>query len=321
MNPGGLRRIVEIVKVMSASRGTWRTLHQRVRGLLREDKPAMFYEARELVRVDASLQPFFERFGRRVFVVLGHRPLFLPREEHAALKRDFARVRRNVKIGSIDVTDRLLLDGGGSGHAKVFVDYLRSRFPGRVFEHALEWCSGPGYIAFGLLDAGICRRASLLDLNPDALECVERTVAANDLRDRVTGYLSNNFAAIEAAEQFDLIVGNPPWSHSTIGGHNELIASDPGWQIHRDFYSAAAGFVRPGGVLCISEYEPFETRALLEGVWDVRPRLPNDDFVEMIRDGGLTHLETILPAGAAGSTPHGHGMWFVVSTKEPVRPA
>ncbi len=311
----GLSRVTEIAKVMLAPLATWTDLHARLRELAEAKRVGLFFEGRKLVDVDPLLRPVFDRFGLRTFTVLNHRPLRLPRHEHESLVAEFARMRRSVRIGRIDVGDRLLHDGGGTGHAAVFVDYIRKRFPGRAFAHALEWCSGPGYIGYALLDAGVCARLSLSDINPDAIDFARHTAERNGLRDRVSCHVGDNLEAIDPGMRFDLVVGNPPWSYTTNDLHNALIANDPGWQIHRRFYSSVGAFVAPGGVVCVSAYEPLQTRARLSGVWDIRPRVPNEDFVEMIRAGGLVHLETVRPDGAVGSTPHGHGMHFVVSTR------
>jgi hypothetical protein len=48
------------------------------------------------------------------------------------------------------------MDGGGTWFGQEYVDVIRDRYPGRVFERCYEWCSGPGYIGFNILDHGLC---------------------------------------------------------------------------------------------------------------------------------------------------------------------
>lgn len=309
-------RLRGIARVMLASPRTWHDLRSRLGEFAKPDRPpAFYYDGQRLVGVDPVFQGHFDRFGPQMLIPVMHRPVFVTKNDHRRLKDSFGRVRRSVRLGSVSVTDRMFLDGGGSGHAAVFSRFVQERFPGRTFDHALEWCAGPGYIGFGLLAEGRCRRLSLCDINPDAIACATDTIRRNGLDDRVTAYVGDNLTAIEAKQQFDLIVGNPPWSRTRNVGNNELIASDPDWRIHRGFYESVAAYLKPGGIVCVSAFEPHRRRARLSGVWDERPCPPIEEFTDMIRLAGLELTEVAHPEGADASTSHGAGMWFVVSTK------
>lgn len=220
--------------------------------------------------------------------------------------------------GRIKVSYQPRLSGLGELEADWYVDFLKRRYAGRTFKRAYEWCSGPGFIGFALLEAGICESLCLADVNPAAVEVIQRTIAENDLASKVSVYLSDNLNDIPKHERFDLVVGNPPYGYAPIhmgyvppsflerairegtvapsrswddlmAARNQMNASvalrivDPEWRLHADFYSNIKAFLLPGAQLCISEWSPLET----EVVWDIRPRTPILDFKAQIQKGGL----------------------------------
>jgi hypothetical protein len=229
--------------------------------------------------------------------------------------RRFAQWRmREWQCGSIRVSYRLRLDGGGRQFAPEYVEALRRRpeSAGRRFRHAFEWCSGPGFIGFTLLAEGLCERLCLADINPEAAECVRRTVRRNGLGDRVTVYSSDNFRQIPAHEQFDLVVGNPPNYFALNPQHpafaiyrEDLRPNDRDWVVHRDFYANVRRHLQPGALLMIDEIDVFE--ALVIPSWspsripyDIRPRPAIEDFRAMIAEAGLELLDVLHLCEAPG---------------------
>lgn len=202
----------------------------------------------------------------------------------------------------LDVFYRDRLDGYGTALAAPIVSFIRGRYPGKKFGKVFEWCSGPGFIGFSLLRAGICERLCLADINHEAIECVTQTVRQNRLEDHVSYYLSDNLDDIPRAEVFDLVVSNPPNFYAInpeCPGYddlkNDLRPNDPGWRIHRRFYSQIAQHLTVGGLTLISEVEPGLTRVHMatgEPAWDIRPAPPIIEFKAMIKDGGLTYIQT-----------------------------
>lgn len=76
---------------------------------------------------------------------------------------------------------------------------------------ALDLGTGAGFVAIYLQSQGWeCRAA---DISPAALQCAVRNAAANGMQLAVQ--LSDLFGSISG--QFDLIVFNPPYGHSTSG--------------------------------------------------------------------------------------------------------
>jgi predicted RNA methylase len=194
------------------------------------------------------------------------------------------------------------LDGAGSRVAQSFVDFVARRRQG-AYGNALEWCAGPGFIGFALLREGLCRRLCLIDINPAAIDCIQRTIRENGLEDQVTARVGDNLQALADDDRFDLVVANPPNFCALNVEHvdysslkDDLRPNDPGWRLHRGFYSGIRRFLSPGAVLHVSEVEPEKAVVFLphddSQPWDIRPRPALEDFVPMIEDGGLRYVDT-----------------------------
>jgi hypothetical protein len=234
---------------------------------------------------------------------------------------------REIEFNGIKVAYRRSLDGNGSLFAPLIVEFFRNRVAsvgsGQRFEKAYEWCSGPGFIGFALLAAGICEKLCLADINPRALECIERTVKRNGLEDRVTYYLSDNLTAIPESERFDLVVSNPPWFYQINPAHplyaklrDDLRPNDPGWRLHGDFFRGVGKHLVDGGLVCMSENEVHNANVVLPGFdgvpYDIRPRPAIDDWKVMMEEGGLDYVDTLF-----FSTPYGFDGEMVVAAKAP----
>lgn len=201
--------------------------------------------------------------------------------------------------GTLGVSYRHSLEGGGMVCAEPFAQFIRAHCD-RRFEHAFEWCAGPGFIGFTLLAEGLCDRLCLADINPAAIDCVRQTIARNRLAGRASCYVSDNFASIPASARFDLVVGNPPSycglnpAHPSYAHYQgDLRVNDPGWRLRRDFYRNVGRHMNPGAWLFVMEVAvnaaEVRTPGFLEP-YDVRPRPPLIDFREMIAELGLTLL-------------------------------
>jgi SAM-dependent methyltransferase len=201
---------------------------------------------------------------------------FWERLEHGHVKPWLRQLKsyRSVPLGGISVAYKPHLDGGGREFGQDFIPFLRKRGMPRQ-RRVFEWCAGPGFIGFSLLGHGLADTLCLADINPAAVAACRRTVRDNGLGERVTVYLSDNLAAIPPSERFDLVVSNPPhfadqYARDFVRGDRR--AHDPGWRIHRDFFSNIARFLAPGGVIVLQENNQ-GSRA--------------DTFRDMIADAGL----------------------------------
>ncbi len=216
--------------------------------------------------------------------------------------RPFRNRLRTWRDLGLDIYYRENLDGAGRLFAPHFVNFVRERHPGGVGT-IFEWCAGPGFIGFSLFAAGLCKHLTVTDINPRAIDCVRRSVKANDLSGRVSSYVSDTPASLPEDERFDIVVANPPFycnlnpAHPLYGQFkDDLRPNDPGWRAHEQFYATIGGHLNPGAVLYIMEVEPEMSVYITPGYsepWDIRPRPPIDDFKRLIAEGGLIYEETV----------------------------
>jgi hypothetical protein len=229
------------------------------------------------------------------------------------------------------------LNGFGSIEAEWYVNFIKKRFPNKVFRKAFEWCSGPGFIGFALLDAGICEKLCLADINKNAIECIKMTIDKNpNLQNRVSYYVSDNLKQVPKDERFDLVVGNPPYALNinpkvSPGVSDDLRPNDPEWKIHQEFYlTIREHLYENDSYLCISEFAPFEKSPSMiisnkiTEPWDFRQRMPIIDFYEHITKGGLELIEVIrgettpyLMHTPIGMAPVDKTDWFWILVSKP----
>jgi methylase of polypeptide subunit release factors len=170
-------------------------------------------------------------------------------------RRRHLRPWRTVTYQGIRVHYKKHLDGGGSGigphaYGQDYIPFLRSLgMPkqSRVF----EWCAGPGFIGFSILAHGLCETLCLADINDEAVEACQRTIRDNRLEGRATVYESDNLSNVPREEQWDLVVGNPPFYPDKH--EQEIRAHDKDWHIHRESFATVGKFLKPGGVVLLQE--------------------------------------------------------------------
>lgn len=144
------------------------------------------------------------------------------------------------------------MDGGGTWFGQEYVYIVQQRYQ-RRFQRAYEWCSGPGYIGFALLDHGLCESLCLSDIYPAAIERVNQTIAENKLT-TVNAYATGSVGNLPAQEQFDLVVANPPHFLTCPGDQNyQRIAVDPDWQAHQEFFANIGQHLQPDAVILLQE--------------------------------------------------------------------
>jgi len=150
------------------------------------------------------------------------------------------------------------MDGGGMDFGQEYVPVIQQRWPGRVFTRAYEWCSGPGFIGYALLDYGVCQTICFSDIYDPAVEMVRWTsrLPINNCASQVTAYLFRDLALMPQHEQFDLVVANPP--HNPAGDqetltrrHNTRIEQDPEWTGHQNFFGNIKQHLTADGVILL----------------------------------------------------------------------
>jgi methylase of polypeptide subunit release factors len=155
-------------------------------------------------------------------------------------------------FGQIAVFDRLEHHYGGLAFGMDIPRVLNELGIGRC-ERLFEFCAGPGYVGYSLLNSGWCRSLVLADIDPTAVAAARRTAVYNELQDVVTVYESDVFDAIPESEQWDLVIGNPPHFLDDPDRPDNVKVVDRDWQVHERFYTSVARHMRPGGVVVMSE--------------------------------------------------------------------
>lgn len=148
------------------------------------------------------------------------------------------------------------MDGGGTWFGIDYVQVLQHRYPDRTFARCYEWCSGPGFIGFELLDHGICQGLCLSDIYAPAIARAQETAAhpANRCTNLVTAYAAGSVSELPVSEQFDLVVANPPHFLECPGDSTiQRIKVDPDWAAHRDFFHNIKHHLTPDGVVLLQE--------------------------------------------------------------------
>lgn|SRR5262249_31257839 len=193
-----------------------------------------------------------------------------------------------VQFGGINISYTHDLDGGGSRFGQEYIAAIKARYPDRKFARCFEWCSGPGFIGYSLLGHGLCESLCLADIHRPAVEAARRTAEKNDLEGKVGIYESDGLSNLPDHENFDLVVGNPPWYHHPVYKLKMVdprLYVDPGWRVHRDFFAGISKHLAPQGLILLQECQ-----------WasDI------SSFQQMIEDNGLKVSEHFLSRMDAG---------------------
>ena len=188
---------------------------------------------------------------------------------------EHSKVIKTTNYAKICVYYMQYLDGGGRGFGQQYLRVLKDRV-GKV-DHVFEYCAGPGFIGFSLLANGFCNKLTLADINPDAVECVNRTIKENGLEDKVKCYLSDCLDSIPESEKWDLVVSNPPHWPSTEEQYKSNIRNyDPDLIIHKKFYNDIKKFLKTDGSIILQELGDATSA---------------DTFIDMIEGNGLKIIE------------------------------
>lgn len=165
------------------------------------------------------------------------------------------------------------MDGGGTTYGTDYSEVLKKRYPGKVFENVYEWCSGPAFIGFDLLDHGLCQSLTCSDVYYPAINSVRNTAFKNQLSN-VQAILLEDLSMMPINMKFDLVVGNPPHYSKSIHSewHRNRIVLDSDWLIHQNFFNNIASHLMDNGIILLQE--------------NLAGSNP-DTFKNMIEDAGL----------------------------------
>jgi hypothetical protein len=177
-------------------------------------------------------------------------------------------------------------DGGGTGPGQDYITVLRERYPDRVFNKVYEWCAGPGFIGYSILDHGIAENLCLSDIYDPALQCADETrnYPSNNVQDKVSIYLMRDLELMPDQEQFDLVVANPPHINvyeviETVNDNCNRITTDLNWESHKNFFKHIGNHLTEDGIVLIQQNHAGSTL---------------ETFLPMIEESGLEVTDHFL---------------------------
>lgn len=177
-------------------------------------------------------------------------------------------------VGNYSIFYESNQNGGGMHFGQDYINVIKDRYSGRIFKLAYEFCCGPAYIGFSLLEAGVVEELVLSDIHPAAFSSIEKTREFNNVSNKAEFFLQAGVADLPI-QNIDLCVSNPPHFLNKVGwlSHiEERIYRDQDWAIHREFYRNIKSKMSPDGVILMQE------NALGSSL---------HDFEEMIDSAGL----------------------------------
>jgi hypothetical protein len=174
--------------------------------------------------------------------------IILEKLRRKVVGRNELQIKPKASINGLLLFDDKGLDGGGLNFS---YDFLRVMASHNLInsENIFEFCCGPAYIGYSLLAAGFCQRLTLADINPVAIQVVQKTAQYNGLREKVSIFESDGLDGIPESERWDVVVGNPPHYGNEAPSEESypLLLFDPDWSIHKKFYKDIGHFMKPGG--------------------------------------------------------------------------
>ena len=150
-------------------------------------------------------------------------------------------------------------NGGGDHFFSEYLD-LVNQYYGKV-HHIMEWCSGPGFIGYGMMACNICDRLTLLDKFEPAITVAKKT-AENSFIKIID---MSDTEKVYHRRVFPLVVGNPPHFENkedaikalsgmgspVFNDHLSEILLDSNWDAHRDMFNQLSTRLSDGGRICL----------------------------------------------------------------------
>ena len=184
------------------------------------------------------------------------------------------------RINNFDVFYTNETNGGGDYFALEYIDVVKEWY-GTV-DHVLEWCSGPGFIGYGMLASDAAKNVTLSDMYLPAVELAQQTKDNSDFPDAINVVHGRSLENVTGT--FDLVVSNPPhWASTKHAAdslginvasfkHVEDILVDVDWNSHKEFFTNVKHLLSKDGRILLQENNNGSN-----------PK----DFEQMILDAGL----------------------------------
>tara|TARA_B100002019_G_scaffold93751_1_gene80834 strand:- start:2057 stop:2677 length:621 start_codon:yes stop_codon:yes gene_type:complete len=161
---------------------------------------------------------------------------------------------KDINLNNIKVFYEDEYDGGGYRLVDGLFNHPRVKEIVKGKQKVLELCSGPGFFGFYLLGGEPRQSLHLTDINEDLIPIVRETIIQNDLHNVIFE------TKMWPAEQFDLVVLNPP-HHNDLNpgkkgeftGIKKLINYDEDWFFHKMFFDTLYGHLTDDGYAVVVE--------------------------------------------------------------------
>jgi methylase of polypeptide subunit release factors len=147
-------------------------------------------------------------------------------------------------------------NGGGMYFGSEYPKIIHELYPNRVFENCMEWCSGPGFIGYNILDHHLANNLLLVDIHRPALDVARKTKEYNNLNN-VRIVETGDISTLPSDIKVDLVVANPPHydRHNSGDPDQSRISNDLDWKIHESFYASIGKYLTDDGIILIQENE------------------------------------------------------------------
>jgi methylase of polypeptide subunit release factors len=193
-------------------------------------------------------------------------------------------IDKTVTMRGIDIHYNDELHVGPLSFDPIFVELLDFLYPEHSFDNCLDWCCGAGFIGFSLFGKRIIDKLTLLDIYSPAITACDKTISGLNT-DKIKTIQADSISKIEPENQYDLIVGNPPWMPQYVlfdDSGKMRRNTDPEFKIHHDFFRHARNYLTANGKII-----------LLEGLFSSSPL----DFKSVIEENGMIITKLIRSGG------------------------
>jgi len=110
----------------------------------------------------------------------------------------------------------------------------------------LEMCSGPGFMGFYLNFINKCKTLTLIDINNECEEYIEKTIKYNNINN-TKFYKSNGFTNIKLDLKFDTIILNPP-HHKKLSNYHfaskQISTDSENLDFHLNFFNNVCNYMK-----------------------------------------------------------------------------
>ena len=193
------------------------------------------------------------------------------------------------------------LDGGGiEMKDDLIAAILKTGKP--VYERGFEWCAGFGALGFEILGKGLCKHLVVSDYYDVAIQDCFETATNNNIRDKITGYISHSIENIPESEMWDLVFANPPHCPDEQESIDAMLADLPQGQIHNHLPNTLRLLIDQDWEIHKEFFSNIKKHLTTDAdVYLIEANSDSEMYIRLAEEGGLRHVGThhigFLPYG------------------------